>query len=146
MATESGMDRVVSKLSDGVWPPAVLAAVASMPFSFVVRWYVPFLSSLPVFFAGVVVGYAYRQNSKRAIRVGTRMGLVGALPSVWVYVSRFDPVEKIGPGGPLWAVVAEVSPLLGLLVLVTVLSGLMGFTGTLTGVKTKHNRPSAEAT
>ena len=137
------MDRAVSKLSDGVWPPAVLAAVASMPFSVVFRWYVPALGSVPVFLAGIVVGYVYRHNSKRAIRIGTRMGLVGGLPTLWMYASRFDLRAKIDLGQPAWAVAAEVGPLLGLLLFAAGLSGLMGFTGTLTGVKTKHDRQSA---
>jgi len=132
-----------STLAVSVWLPAILAGVASMAFTVAFDWYIPVLKSLPVFIAGGVVGYYYRHQSKRAIRIGTRMGLIGGIPLFLTYSNTFDLLAGIDPSQPVWTTAVEMGPLLGLLLLAAGISTLQGFMGTLMGVKTRH-RQSAE--
>ena len=116
-----------------------------MPFTVAFDWYIPVLTSIPVFIAGGVVGYYYRHQSKRAIRIGTRVGLIGAVPLFWIYSNTYDLLAGIDPSQPVWTTAVEMGPLLGLLLLATGISTLQGFMGTLTGVKTRHRQSTETA-
>ena len=138
----------LSALRATVWTPAILAGLSSMPLTAGLHWYWSHYTSFPVFVVGVAVGYYYRHRSKRGIRVGTRMGLVGALPVVWIYPDLLDSLTAVGLSRPVWSVVVEVGPPLLFLLLATGFSTLMGFMGTLAGIKTVHHSsvaaPSSE--
>ena len=130
---------------DSVWIPAVLAGVASMPFTVGFYTYTPPLISIPVFVAGGCVGYYYRHQSKRAIRVGTRTGLVGGLPSLLEYSPAFDMLANAADSSQSVVTTAiETVPPLFVLLLVVGSATLQGFMGTLVGVRTVRNRPAAE--
>ena len=127
----------VSTLTETVWAPAVLAGLFSMPLTVGVHWNWSRHASLPVFLVGVVVGYYYRHRSKRGIRVGTRMGLIGALPVVWLY-PLFDALTTIELSQPVWSVAVQAGPVVVFVLVTTGISTLMGFTGTLAGIKTRQ--------
>jgi len=137
----------LSAIADSVWLPAVLAGVAVMPFSIGFDRYAPFLTSVPVFAAGICVGYYYRHQSKRAIRVGTRAGIIGGILSLWEYAAAFELLTgEIGSNQSVVTTAIEiVSPLLVLLLAVGAAT-LQGFLGTLVGVRTVRKRPSVEST
>ena len=136
-----------SIIADSVWIPAVLAGVASMPFTVGFYRYTPALISIPVFVAGVCVGYYYRHQSKRAIRVGTRVGLVGGLPSLLEYSTAFDILtSRVDSSQSVLTTVIEIAPPVLVVLLVIGSATLHGFLGTLMGVRTVRNRPEAERT
>ena len=137
----------LSAIADSVWLPAVLAGVAAMPFSIGFYRYAPFLTSVPVFAAGICVGYYYRHQSKRAIRVGTRAGIIGRMLSLWEYAAAFELLTgEIGSNQSVVTTAIEIlSPLLVLLLAVGAAT-LQGFLGTLVGVRTARKHPSAEST
>jgi len=127
--------------------PAVLAGVASMPFTVGFYRYTPALISIPVFIAGICVGYYYRHQSKRAIRVGTRVGLVGGLPSLLEYSTALDIlISRVDSSQSVLTTAIEIAPPLLVVLLVIGVATLQGFMGTLVGVKTVRHRSSAERT
>ncbi len=142
----TGSERL-SVIADSVWLPAVLAGVAAMPFSFGFYRYAPFLTSIPVFAAGICVGYYYRHRSKRAIRVGTRTGIIGGVLSLWEYSTAVELLTSgIGSNQSVMTTVTEIAPPLFVLLLAVGAATVQGFLGTLVGVRTVRQRPAAEAT
>lgn len=134
-------------IADSVWLPAVLAGVATMPFAAGFHRYLPVLTSMPVFVAGVCVGYYYRHQSKRAIRVGTRAGIIGGILSLWEYATAFELLtSEIGSSQSVVTTAMEIAPPLLVLLLAVGAATLQGFLGTLVGVRTVQKRPSAEST
>lgn len=137
----------LSVIADSVWLPAVLAGVAAMPFSLGFHRYAPVLTSMPVFAAGICVGYYYRHRSKRAIRVGTRTGIVGGVLSLWEYATAFELLtSEIGSSQSVVSTAVEIAPPLLVLLLAVGAATVQGFLGTLVGVRTVRERPSAEST
>lgn len=143
MTRSEGLSRIV----DSVWLPAILAGGLSMPVAFWLDSHLPVLMSLPVFIAGGCVGYYYRHQSKRAIRVGTRTGLVGGVPSMWEHATAFGLFTGgVGSGQSVVTTAIEIAPLLVVLLLAAGFAAVQGFMGTLVGVRTVRHRPSTEAT
>ena len=137
----------LSVITDSVWLPAVLAGVAVMPFSIGFYRYAPFLTSIPVFAVGICVGYYYRHRSKRAIRVGTRTGIVGGVLSLWEYSTALELLtSEIGSGQSVVTTAMEIAPPLLVLLLAVGAATLQGFLGTLVGVRTVRKRPLSAST
>lgn len=107
-----------------------------MPATAGIYWYWSHYTSVPVFAVGVMVGYYYRHRSKTGIRVGTRMGLVGAFPVVWIYSDFLDSLAGIELSSSVWSAAVQAIPILFFFLLVTGISTLMGFLGTLAGIRT----------
>lgn len=135
----------LSTVSDGVWAPAVLAGVASMPVTVAAHWLLSTSSVSAVSLVGVVVGYLYRNRSTMGIRVGTRMGLVGSLPALWLDDDLLGTlIAGINEGLTMGSLTETVGILLmfGLVIGSSVFTGLMG---TILGIQTARYRPSTEA-
>ena len=135
----------LSTVFDSVWAPAILAGVASMPVTVALQSLLSTSSVSAVSLVGVVVGYLYRNQSTLGIRVGTRMGLVGSLPALWLYDDLLGTlIAGIGERLTMGSLTETVGILLifGLAIGFSVFTGLMG---TILGIQTARYRPSTEA-
>jgi len=134
-----------STLTDGVWPPAILAGVASMPVTVGLNTLLPTSSFAAVSLFGGAVGYYYRDRSTRGIRVGTRVGFIGGLSTLWLHADFLDPlIAGIGSGLTVDSLVETVQ-ILGFFLLAIGISTAMGLVGTVMGIRTGRSTPSTDA-
>lgn len=130
--------------SDRVWLPAILAGVASMPVTVALQTLLSTYSLSAMMLVGTGVGYLYRNRSTMGIRVGTRMGLIGSLPALWLNVHFLETlVAGIGEGLTVGSIV-ETAQIVLFFLLVIGFSTLMGFAGTVMGIQTARYNPSTD--
>lgn len=111
---------------------AVLAGLATIPFTILLSWESDpsTFSGTPIFVAGLLVGYLYRDRSMGSRRAGKLTGIVGAVPAViWsaVYVLsvfRTEPTRIAGVFAALAPIGIAVGA--GILVLIGVVGAIVG--------------------
>jgi|GEM_PF-367066 hypothetical protein len=140
-----GFREGLSTDTDSVWLPAILAGVVSMPVTVGLHSQLSTFSYGAVSLVGLAVGYYYRDRSTLGIRVGTRMGLVGSLPVLWLYGGFLDPLTSGIGSGLTVASLVETVQILGFFLLAIGISTVMGLAGTVMGIQTGRDAPSTEA-
>jgi len=120
------------ELTDERSRTAVLAGLASIPFTVLLSWDSDpsTFSGTPILVAGLLVGYLYSERSMESRRAGKLVGLVGAVPVVlWSVVYVFS-VFRTEPTR-IAAVFAVLAPIgiavgAGILVLIGVVGAIIG--------------------
>ena len=126
------------------WKYALIGGLASLPFTTLSYWQTGSELSLgAVLFGGILAGYLARRAGGETSGVGTRVGIVGGLPVLWVV---FDVLAATsGLAGPAWFVTSATLLTVGCTVVVAVvgfgLSALVGEVGTRIGSWVAGNRP-----
>jgi hypothetical protein len=116
-----------------------------MPVTVALQTLLSTYSMSAVMLVGTGVGYLYRNRSTMGIRVGTRMGLVGSLPVLWLNAGFLDPLTAgIGAGLTVESLV-ETAQIVLFFVLVVGFSTLLGFAGTVMGIQSARYGPSTNA-
>ncbi len=122
-----------------IWKYAILGGLLTIPFTAFTYWQTGSeLSLSPVFLGGVLAGYLAKRQIGQNSGVGVRVGLVGALPVLWLL---FDMLMIIsGLSNPLWfsaALVIMATVIAGLIIGLSVLAGMLG--ARVGSWLTKHN-------
>ena len=130
----SRLQTISDTLSDEVWRYAIIAGLASTPFTIILYWqsYPDFSNSFsPAFFAGLLVGFLANRRGIEAGQVGKRTGLVAALPVLWpfldllVFISGLS--QPLGFGGfQIMAVIFISAASIGISVLVGMVGAILG--------------------
>ena len=104
------------------WRHALVGGLASLPFTTLSYWQTGSELSLgPVLFGGVLAGYLAKRAGSGCTGVGTRAGIVGGLPVLWVL---FDVLAATsGLAGPTWFVTGATLLTIGF----TIVVGVLGF-------------------
>jgi len=104
-------DLLPDRLSE-TWRYALLSGLASIPFTAYGYWQTGSeLSLLPVFFGGILAGFLAQRKTGTSSGVGVRTGLVGGLPSIWLFVDLLAALS--GLAGPAWFVVSGLVLVIG---------------------------------
>ena len=120
----------------------------SLPFTTLSYWQTGSELSLgAVLFGGILAGYLVEQAGGESSTVGTRAGLVGGLPVLWVL---FDVlIATLGVAGPAWFVTSATLLTIGFTVVVAVLgfgiAALIGDLGARVGTWLAGKRPDRSA-
>ena len=130
------------------WRYALVGGVASLPFTTLSYWQTGSELSLgAVLFGGIVAGYLVERAGGERSGVGTRVGIVGGLPVLWV---TFDVLGATsGLAGPAWFVTSATLLAIGFTVVVAVLgfgiAALIGELGARVGSWLAGKRPGRSA-
>jgi hypothetical protein len=126
------------------WKYALIGGLASLPFTTLSYWQTGSELSLgAVLFGGILAGYLAKRADGEVSGVGTRVGIVGGLPVLWV---GFDMLVTTGGlAGPAWFVTSATLLAIGFTIVVAVvgfgISALIGEVGTRIGSWLAGNRP-----
>jgi hypothetical protein len=113
------------------WKYALVGGVLSLPFTTLSYWQTGSELSLgAVLFGGILAGYLVERAGGEHSGVGTRVGVVGGLPVLWVL---FDVLAATsGLGGPAWFVTSATLLTIGFSIVVAVLGfGIAALVGEL---------------
>lgn len=101
------------------WKYALVGGLASLPFTIFSYWQTGSELSLgAVLFGGILAGHLVERTGGES-RIGTRVGIVGGLPVLWVL---FDVLAATsGLAGPAWFVTGATLLTIGVTIVVAVL-------------------------
>ena len=130
------------------WKYALIGGVASLPFTTLSYWQTGSELSLgAVVFGGILAGYLSKRAAGEISGVGTRVGIVGGLPVLWVVFDVLAATD--GLAGPTWFVTSATLLTIGLSLVVAVvgfgLSALVGEVGARIGSWLAGTRPDNPA-
>jgi len=126
------------------WKYALVGGLFALPFTTLGYWQTGSELSLgAVLFGGLLAGYLVKRAGDRSSGVGTRAGLVGGLPVLWVL---FDVLAATtGLDGPAWFVTSATLLTVGFTIVVAVLgfgiAALVGEVGARVGGWLAGERP-----
>jgi hypothetical protein len=126
------------------WKYALVGGVASLPFTTLSYWQTGSELSLgAVLFGGILAGYSATRADGDISGVGTRVGIVGGLPVLWVV---FDVLAATGGlAGPAWFVTSATLLTIGFTTVIALvgfgISALIGEVGTRIGSWLAGSRP-----
>ena len=111
------------------WKYALIGGLASLPFTTFSYWQTGSELSLgAVLFGGILAGYLVDRAGGEPSGVGTRVGIVGGLPVLWVLFDVFAATS--GLAGPAWFVTSATLLTIGFTIVVAVLGfGIAAFIG-----------------
>jgi hypothetical protein len=127
------------------WKYALIGGGASLPFTTLSYWQTGSELSLgAVLFGGILAGYLAKRADGEISGVGSRVGIVGGLPVLWVV---FDVLAATGGlAGPGWFVTSATLLTIGVTTVIAVvgfgISALVGEVGTRIGCWVAGNRPN----
>ena len=130
------------------WKYALIGGLASLPFTTLSYWQTGSELSLgAVLFGGILAGYLAKRAAGEISGVGTRVGIVGGHPVLWVVFDVLAATE--GLAGPTWFVTSATLFTIGLSLVVAVvgfgISALVGEVGARIGSWMAGNRPDNPA-
>lgn len=119
-------------LADETWRYAIIGGLVTLPWTALLYWQSADQLSLgPVLVGGVVAGYLCRGDDTDCRRAGAGVGLIGALPALWVAFELLTAAS--GMTGPAWFRIAAiglgVGSLLAFLLVGFGLAALLGAVG-----------------
>lgn len=103
------MTRIVSRYRDleYTWRYGLVGGLLSLPVTTASYWETGSTLSLSaVFFGGLLAGYLAHRRTSTARGVGVRVGLVGAVPSVWIGYDILTATSALA--GPPWFVASGI--------------------------------------
>jgi hypothetical protein len=126
------------------WKYALVGGLVSLPFTTLSYWRTGSELSLgAVLFGGILAGYLARRAGGEISGVGTRVGIVGGLPVLWVASDVL--AATVGLAGPTWFVTSATLLAIGFTIAVAVLgfgiAALVGKLGARIGIWLAGNRP-----
>jgi hypothetical protein len=86
-------------LEDHGWRVAIIGGVAALPFTTAAYMQTGNVSLTPVFFGGFLAGYLYDGQTFERSQVATRVGVIAALPALWML---FDALLQSWMDVPMW--------------------------------------------
>jgi hypothetical protein len=126
------------------WKYALVGGLASLPFTTLSYWQTGSELSLgAVLFGGILAGYLAERADGEISGVGTRVGILGGLPVLWVIFDVLAATD--GLAGPTWFVTSATLLTIGFSIVVAVagfgISALVGEVGTRIGSWLAGSRP-----
>lgn len=102
------------------WKYALIGGLASLPFTAFSYWQTGSqLSFGAVLFGGILAGYLVRRAGAKSHGVGTRVGIVGGLPVLWILFDILTATS--GLAGPAWFLTGATLLTIGFTIVVAVL-------------------------
>jgi len=120
---------VQTGLRSETWRYALVGGLVALPGTAYLLWQSGSELSLgPVLFGGLVAGYLHAGDASARRSVGVRVGLIGALPALWMVGDVLATASSAG--GPAWFRAVAVGTGIGTMLVFTLLAvGLAAVVG-----------------